>query len=238
VASLELDRPVSHLTDRIAEMIRVDLVAAGIPSETASGVIDFHALRGSYISHLVSSGSSVKSAQTLARHSTPSLTIGIYAKASLHDVKGAVESLPDLNLPAPTHEAARMTGTNPTATPISKVFAHYWSTGGDGTERIQSVSVANDDLKAESQPAMLMDRKPLESSGLDAPSRGLTDPVDECRRWDSNPHGGSPPEDFKSSASAIPPRRHVLDRSGLLGLLLRDSRKFPCSLTSSSIPSW
>ena len=28
------------------------------------------------------------------------------------------------------------------------------------------------------------------------------------RRWESNPHGRSRPEDFKSSASAIPPRRH------------------------------
>ena len=29
----------------------------------------------------------------------------------------------------------------------------------------------------------------------------------QYRRWESNPHGRSRPEDFKSSASAIPPRR-------------------------------
>src|SRR4051794_39572915 len=87
--SLEGTRPNPRETwcvspDRTAEMIRHDLAAAGISYETASGVIDFHALRGSYVSHLVSSGASVKTCQVLARHSTPTLTIGLYAKASLH----------------------------------------------------------------------------------------------------------------------------------------------------------
>jgi integrase len=59
------------MTKRTAEMIRVDLKAAGIPYETDSGVVDFHSLRGDFISYLVSSGASVKTCQTLARHSTP-----------------------------------------------------------------------------------------------------------------------------------------------------------------------
>ena len=98
LAARPADRPVFKLR-RPAEMIRADLEAASIPYETASGVIDFHAMRGSYVSHLVASGASVKTCQVLARHSTPTLTIGIYAKASLHDIKGAVEALPDLTGP-------------------------------------------------------------------------------------------------------------------------------------------
>ena len=44
-------RPVfDGMTDRTAEMLRVDLEAAGIPYETASGVADFHALRAAYVS--------------------------------------------------------------------------------------------------------------------------------------------------------------------------------------------
>jgi site-specific recombinase XerD len=82
-------------------MLRLDLEAAGIEPTTAEGVVDFHALRAAYITNLVNSGASVKTCQTLARHSTPSLTIGVYAKASLHDVAGAVEALPDLTPPAP-----------------------------------------------------------------------------------------------------------------------------------------
>ena len=49
--------------------------------------MDFHAVRVAYITNLVTSGASVKTCQTLARHSTPSLTIGVYAKASLHDIR-------------------------------------------------------------------------------------------------------------------------------------------------------
>jgi integrase len=104
------------MTLRTAEMLRVDLKAAGIPYETDSGFADFHSLRGDFISYLVSSGASVKTCQTLARHSTPTLTIGIYAKASLHDINGAVENLPDLTPPAPRPESLRMTGTDGTVT--------------------------------------------------------------------------------------------------------------------------
>ena len=122
-ATLEPGRPLFDLPDRTADMIRADLKAAGIPYETPSGVADFHALRAAYISNLVASGASVKVCQTLARHSTPSLTIGIYAKASIHDLTGAVASLPDLAGPAP--DAARMAATGtagirgPTATGIA-----------------------------------------------------------------------------------------------------------------------
>jgi hypothetical protein len=101
---------------RTAEMLRRDLKAAGIPYETDSGVADFHSLRGCYSSYLVSSGASVKTCQTLARHSTPSLTIGVYAKASLHDISGAVEALPDLTPARPQPETLRTTGTDPIAT--------------------------------------------------------------------------------------------------------------------------
>lgn len=71
---------------------------------------DFHSLRAAYISNLGSTGASVKTCQVLARHSTPNLTIGIYAKASLHDISGAVDALPDLTPKAPTPEAMAATG--------------------------------------------------------------------------------------------------------------------------------
>jgi hypothetical protein len=112
LASRPADRPVFDLTDRAAEMLRVDLQAAGIPYETDAGVVDFQALRVAYISHLVSSGASVKTCQTLARHSTPTLTIGVYARAALHDIFGAVESLPDLTATGPALQAVRATGTD------------------------------------------------------------------------------------------------------------------------------
>ena len=111
--ALPTDRPAFPLPARTAEMMRVDLEAAGIEYRTAEGVADFHSLRASYISDLVASGASVKVCQVLARHSTPSLTIGIYAKASLHDVDGAVAALPDPSAAAPGREARAATGTEP-----------------------------------------------------------------------------------------------------------------------------
>ena len=44
------------------------------------------------------------------------MTIGIYAKASLHDINGAVENLPDLTAPKRDRESLRMTGTYATVT--------------------------------------------------------------------------------------------------------------------------
>jgi hypothetical protein len=59
------------------------------------------------VSHLVAPGASVKTCQTLARHSTPSMTISVYAKASLHDIKGAVDAPPD---PTPRGDGPRDPG--------------------------------------------------------------------------------------------------------------------------------
>src|SRR5262249_4149745 len=62
--------------------------------DDAGRVVDFHGLRHSYVSGLVSGGVSVKVAQELARHSTPNLTIGRYSHVRLHDLTGALEGLP------------------------------------------------------------------------------------------------------------------------------------------------
>ena len=62
--------------------------------DSAGGVADFHSTRHTYISGIVATGASVKTAQELARHSTPSLTIGRYSHTRLHDIKGALDALP------------------------------------------------------------------------------------------------------------------------------------------------
>lgn len=64
------------------------------PRDEAGRVVDFHALRHTYVSAVVNGGASVKVAQELARHSTPTLTIGRYAHARLHDLTAALEALP------------------------------------------------------------------------------------------------------------------------------------------------
>lgn len=78
---------------RTAELLRADLAAAGIEPTTADGVIDFHALRASAITHWVMSGMNPKLAQRLARHSTITLTLDRYAKTTDADARAALDRL-------------------------------------------------------------------------------------------------------------------------------------------------
>ena len=82
--------PAAH---HISRMIRADLDAADIDYETDSGVVDFHALRGSCLSWLANdAGTPLKVLQDFARHSDPKLTMNVYARS----LANAVASLSDL----------------------------------------------------------------------------------------------------------------------------------------------
>ena len=83
-------------------------------SDRQGHVADFHSLRVLFISRVVAGGASVKEAQTLARHSTPLLTMNTYSRATLLDVAGAVAGLGDMLTGQPTRpeaETQRATGT-------------------------------------------------------------------------------------------------------------------------------
>lgn len=84
---------------RGAEMLRIDLKAAGIPYsvEGPDGpeYADFHSLRHSYLTLGGRSGIDLRTLQVLARHSKPELTAR-YTHRHLHDLAGAVAKLPNL----------------------------------------------------------------------------------------------------------------------------------------------
>ncbi|WP_169979485.1 tyrosine-type recombinase/integrase [Tautonia rosea] len=114
IASRPPGRPVFDTMPKLktAAMLRADLAEAGIDYRDASGrVADFHSLRATYITAIVRGGASVKTAQTLARHASPVLTIGRYAHVAIHDQTAALDALPDLTTP-PRTEAAQATGTD------------------------------------------------------------------------------------------------------------------------------
>ncbi len=79
---------------RAAEMMRVDMKVAGIPFATNDGICDFHSLRAVYVTELAEAGVDIKSLQTLARHSTPVLTMNTYAKSRSEALTAAVAKLP------------------------------------------------------------------------------------------------------------------------------------------------
>ena len=98
-----------------AAMIRVDLDAAEMPyRDDAGGVADFHALRHTFVSRLAMSQVPVKVIMELARHSSPTLTLGGYAHVGLADAGRALDALPSLRGPDTmlARQALQATGTD------------------------------------------------------------------------------------------------------------------------------
>jgi integrase len=74
-----------------------DLELAGIPRVDAAGrSVDLHALRHTYCTLLIKSGADIKTVQTLMRHSTPALTLGIYSHYDQRRLDEAVAKLPEV----------------------------------------------------------------------------------------------------------------------------------------------
>ena len=90
--------PVFKMPVHTSRMIRSDLQAADIPYCDASGrYADFHALRHTFITNLARSGAHPSAAQTLARHSTITLTMDRYTHTIPEQLTAALEKLPDLS---------------------------------------------------------------------------------------------------------------------------------------------
>lgn len=86
-----------------AAMLREDLAAAKIPYKDGRGrVVDFHALRATFITWLAKAGVPLIQAQKLARHSDPRLTANIYTLLDQSDLATETAKL----LPPPKDETA------------------------------------------------------------------------------------------------------------------------------------
>jgi hypothetical protein len=73
------------------------LEAVSIPYKDETGkYADFHALRHTFISSLDHPDISIKVAQSLARHSSISLTLDTYTHPKLYSERAALEKLPEL----------------------------------------------------------------------------------------------------------------------------------------------
>jgi integrase len=154
----------------ILAALQGDLAVAGIEYENSEGFADFHALRHSFITTLAKSNAPVKIVQSLARHSTPVLTLGVYTHLGLYDQTPALDALPDLTQPAPRPEAAKKTGTD--GTPVSRpdsALTALCQRAGDGLRRNESVP----DVIAGSTVQESMNASPLKIGGSDAYSHVL-----------------------------------------------------------------
>ena len=153
---------------RAADMLRIDLEAAGIAfaTEGPDGLehADFHALRHSYLTMLGRNGVDLRTVQELAGHSTPTLTAR-YSHVRLKDMAGAVGKLPALVPVVPPanpevgENALRPTGTEGATGVVPGVVTggirgHFTapsgnlrivgSAEGDGTETLEKQGAGAD----------------------------------------------------------------------------------------------
>jgi hypothetical protein len=63
------------------------------------------------VTALAMSNAPVKVVQSLVRHSTPTLALGVYAHVGLYDQTGALDALPDLTSPQPGPESVELSAT-------------------------------------------------------------------------------------------------------------------------------
>lgn len=122
--------PTFNRNARPSEWIRADLQAAGLPTKDSEGrKIDFHSLRVSYISFLANSNTPLRITQKLARHSTPVLTMNVYAKAFPEQERAALACLPGADFGAEifsVFKAVECATVNVTKTPSkSDTFIDY-----------------------------------------------------------------------------------------------------------------
>lgn len=91
---------------RWLSMLRADLEAAKVDFETPAGRCDVHALRVCFISALGQAGASARVTMQLARHASPSMTLGAYSRAQATEEARALGSLPDIWSEPPPQLAA------------------------------------------------------------------------------------------------------------------------------------
>ncbi len=104
----------AHLFDdlplQVGKQFKGDCEAAGVETVDASGrVVDVHCLRYYFGSELARRGVPLHVVQKLMRHSTPTITSGVYVHSTLSDMGAAVDMLPDTGATATEKQAA--TGT-------------------------------------------------------------------------------------------------------------------------------
>jgi len=101
------DNPWPMCPHRSAAMLQGDLARAKVRTSNSSGeVVDFHALRHTFISRLAAAGVHPKVAQELARHSTITLTMDHYTHVGRASLASALEDVPSVERQKPLRKRA------------------------------------------------------------------------------------------------------------------------------------
>jgi integrase len=97
-ARLPAEAPLFYMPTGLNRIFDRDLAVAGIAKRDERGrVVDVHALRVTFGTHLAIAGVPLRTAQAAMRHSKPELTANVYTDPKLLDVAGALAALPSLS---------------------------------------------------------------------------------------------------------------------------------------------
>jgi integrase len=167
-----------NLTKHTNLLIQADLKAAGIDYwDVSDRVADFHSLRHSFVTALAMSNAPVKVIQSLARHSTPTLTLGVYAHVGLYDQTSALDALPGQDRPSPDATEAPALAATGTIGRIGMRPPLPVPYGGDGLGRIVSVRGELEDVMAGKSDGISDATELVKSKGFSGSIRPLSAPV-------------------------------------------------------------
>ncbi len=115
IGGMPEDAPIFPLPGRGADMLKVDLEAAGLPYRDAAGLVfDFHSLRCQTATLADQAGCSPRVVQRMMRHSTLELT-GRYTRPRAVDMEDAARSMPTLRPSSRERGMIEATGTDDAA---------------------------------------------------------------------------------------------------------------------------
>ncbi len=96
---LPLNTPLFDVPVNLSRVLDKDMEYAGIQKTDERGrVLDVHAFRMTFCTNMAAAGIPLQTAQVAMRHSDPKLTANIYTDIDLLDVRGAMNSLPELSM--------------------------------------------------------------------------------------------------------------------------------------------
>ena len=177
----------------------------------AGRVADFHALRHTFISNLAGAGVHPKTAQTLARHSTITLTMDRYSHVYRNDLTAALDALPDLSQPA--FYSYTSTGTDEVAAclspPLSPVGDSRQSSVESGAAKVATGSAENHAQK-QGDSLDLQGETEMGRGGIEPPTHGFsvhcsTHSSDARPMWRSARGGADVQRDLPRFFLPLPP---------------------------------
>lgn len=188
--------------------------ASFLLSRDESGqVVDFHALRHTFISNLARGGVHPKVAQTLARHSSITLTMDRYSHTVLGDLHDALDVLPDLRANPAQEARQRATGTHGRAFGGTTVQAPHNPQRMNPTASVESVAscVAFPVAFTGDSPDKCLSSIGIESA-VCGDSRGRENHPVNMGDSDTSWHRGGPEDTAKNELGALglEPRTHGL----------------------------